>query len=95
MHGHRGRIVKGVQHLSSECVPLYLRILLRHTNITTHTPVVSVEPGGSRERERKREVGGKSIKEGGKVIEKGGRGLKKKKKRKSSSNCHLENTVSL
>lgn len=68
MHGDGCCVVKRVQYFSSKSVPVQLRILLSHTNITTHTPVISMEPGEEKER-RKRggKVDRKSINEGGRA----------------------------
>lgn len=61
VHGDGGSVIKGVQNFFSERVPLELRILLRHTNVPTHTLVLTVEPGGKSKREGERwpiKVGG-------------------------------------
>lgn len=44
VHGDGGRVVEGVEHIHSEWVPVDLRILLRHPDLSAHTRVTSMEP---------------------------------------------------
>lgn len=58
MHGDGGRVVEGVEHLRSKWVPVDLRILLRHPDLSTHTLVTSLEPAEEKTR-RLRTAGGR------------------------------------
>lgn len=44
VHGDRGRVVEGAEHLHGERVPVDLGILLLHPDVLTHTLVASMEP---------------------------------------------------